>query len=155
MIPPPGALGALIGEYGRALAEFQAVLGAVSDADFEALRAPDAADEDCRSLQTIAAHVVRSGYGYADAIRVAFAVDRNGPVLGLPSRADSLVQLGEMLRSTEATLHGRWRMTDEELLAVRCQPRRGPACNLEQLLEHAIVHVLRHRRQVQNFLASR
>jgi hypothetical protein len=43
-------------------------------------------------------------------------------------------------------------MTDEDILAVRVTTRRGSVCDLEQMLEHAIVHVLRHRRQIQGFL---
>jgi hypothetical protein len=34
------------------------------------------------------------------------------------------------------------------------EARWGPRYDLEQLLEHAIVHVLRHRRQIDKFLAA-
>jgi hypothetical protein len=43
-------------------------------------------------------------------------------------------------------------MTDEEITAVKMPVRWGPTYDLEQLLEHAIVHILRHRRQVERFL---
>jgi hypothetical protein len=43
-------------------------------------------------------------------------------------------------------------MTDEEIMAVSMKVRWGPTYDLEQLLEHAIVHILRHRRQIERFL---
>jgi hypothetical protein len=53
-----------------------------------------------------------------------------------------------------ATLEGRWEMPDEELAAVEIQAAWGPRYDVEQMLEHAIVHVLRHRRQIERFLAG-
>jgi hypothetical protein len=35
---------------------------------------------------------------------------------------------------------------------VQIPARWGPVYDLEQLLEHMIVHVLRHRRQIERFL---
>jgi len=32
--------------------------------------------------------------------------------------------------------------------------RWGPQYDLEQLLEHAVVHILRHRRQIEKFAAK-
>ena len=52
----------------------------------------------------------------------------------------------------EATLDGRWEMTDEQIESVEIKSRWGPTYDLEQMLEHAVVHVLRHRRQIERFL---
>jgi hypothetical protein len=43
-------------------------------------------------------------------------------------------------------------MTYEEMASIRIAARWGPTYDLEQLLEHAIVHVLRHRRQIERLL---
>ncbi len=48
-------------------------------------------------------------------------------------------------------LDGKWRMTDAEIMATRMKGEYVE--NLEQSLEHAIVHILRHRRQIEKFLA--
>ena len=55
---------------------------------------------------------------------------------------------------TEATLEGKWLMTDDEITAVKMDVPWGVRYDLEQLLEHAIVHVLRHRRQIERFLSE-
>lgn len=148
-----GAVGALMDEYERAAEELRAVIAGLSDNDFVQVRDLETQDPDCRSIQTIMNHVVRAGYGYADYIRKAFAVASERPEVTLASRSGSLEQFAEMLAYTEATLAGRWEMPDDEMMAVRIESRWGPVFDLEQLLEHAIVHVLRHRRQIERFLA--
>jgi len=40
-------------------------------------------------------------------------------------------------------------MSEEEMMGVTIDSRWGQRYDLEQLLEHAIVHVLRHRRQIE------
>jgi uncharacterized damage-inducible protein DinB len=57
-----------------------------------------------------------------------------------------------MLEYTAQTLEGRWEMTDEEIEKIIMQAGWGVTYNLEQLLEHAIVHILRHRRQIEKFV---
>jgi hypothetical protein len=96
--------------------------------------------------------VVASGYGYANRMRGALSLPvRDHPYVVL-SRTQSLELLGHMLRFTAETLEGRWHYTDDQILAIHMTSRWGPE-NLEQLLEHAIVHILRHRRQIERFLA--
>jgi uncharacterized damage-inducible protein DinB len=43
-------------------------------------------------------------------------------------------------------------ITDEEMETIFFKTRWGVNYNIDQLLEHAIVHILRHRRQIQKFL---
>jgi len=38
--------------------------------------------------------------------------------------------------------------------SARIQSRLGSIFNLEQMFEHAIVHVLHHRRQIERFLSE-
>ena len=57
-----------------------------------------------------------------------------------------------MLEYTAQTLEGRWEMTDEEIERITMPTGWGVTYNLEQLLEHAIVHILRHRRQIEKFV---
>ena len=57
-----------------------------------------------------------------------------------------------MIAHTVATLEGR--MSDEEMEAVRIQSPWRVVYDLEQMLEHAIVHILRHRRQIERFLQA-
>jgi uncharacterized damage-inducible protein DinB len=63
-----------------------------------------------------------------------------------------VAQLVSMLEYTVQTLEGRWEMTDEEIEGITLQTGWEVTYNLEQLLEHAIVHILRHRRQIEKFM---
>lgn len=148
-----GALGALMDEYERAAAELSGILNGISDADYELLRDTKTSDEDCRSIQTIMSHVVNSGYGYANRARKALSVPPDGYTFRILSRGESLNEFQRMLSYTAKTLEDTWHYTNEEILAIQIQSKWGPE-NLEQLLEHAIVHVLRHRRQIERFLAA-
>jgi uncharacterized damage-inducible protein DinB len=140
-------------EYERAARELVRVVERVSEEDFETIRDPHTADESCRSIQTIMAHVVRAGYGYAEYIREALGMAGARPEAGSPTRDECLRGVEAFLAYTASVLDGRWQMSDDEIMAVRIHARWGPEYDLEQMLEHAIVHVLRHRRQIERFLA--
>lgn len=149
----PGAVGALMDEYERAVAELTHLIGGLSDAEFEAMRDEQTQDAACRSIQTIARHVVSAGYGYSSYLREALSMPAERPQVPALSRTDSLLGMAEMIAHTVATLEGRWQMSDEEI-AVRIQSPWGVVYDLEQMLEHAIVHILRHRRQIERFLQA-
>jgi uncharacterized damage-inducible protein DinB len=97
-------------------------------------------------------HVVRAAYGYADYIREQFSIASTRPQPTLLSRRDSLEQLNAALAYTVETLDGRWEMSHEELSETVIKSRWGVVYNVESLLEHAIVHILRHRRQIEKFI---
>jgi len=142
----------MMDEYERAAADVSAIVGEISDKEFVRLRDPNTQDPDCRSIQTIMNHVIGSGYGYADYIRSAFGVPSDRPPASIPDRARSLEGLRRMLEYTVATLEGRWTYSLEQTSAVRIDSRWGIRYDMEQMLEHAIVHILRHRRQIERFL---
>ena len=149
-----GGLGALMDEYERASGDLTRILSGITDAEFELLRDTQTQDEHCRSIQTIMSHVVHSGYGYANRMRDAFSLPFEVRPFQILSRSESLNQIKQMLVYTADTLDGRWQYSDEQILAVQIRSRWGPE-NLEQLLEHAIVHILRHRRQIERFLTQK
>lgn len=149
-----GAVGALMDEYERASEELMRLVAGLTDAEFEVVRDPRTAEPECRSVQTVMNHVVSAGYGYAYYLRQAFSLGGSRVEVPVAGRAESLGQLRAMLAHTTATLDGRWQMSYEEMGAVQIQARWGPTYDVEQLLEHAVVHVLRHRRQIEKFLAS-
>jgi len=149
-----GGVGAMMDEYERAARDLVAVVGNLDDAVYSAIRDRETTDENCRSIQTVMQHVVSSGYGYATYIRKAIGMPGVRPQIPFASRDEHLRMLGEMLAYTVETLDGRWTMTDDEIVAVRIESPWGPVYDLEQLLEHAIVHILRHRRQIERFLTE-
>jgi hypothetical protein len=54
-----------------------------------------------------------------------------------------------MLDYTANTLDGRWEMRDDEITRTFIHSRWRVRYYLEQLPEHGIVHILRHRRQIE------
>ena len=149
-----GPIGALIDEYERSVHTLVLLVEDMTDEEFIRLADLDATDPDCRSGQTVLRHVIRSGYGYADLLRAVFGISSASPDVDLPARADVAARLDDMMAYTIATFDGRWEITDEEVLASSILTRWGQTYDIEQLLEHAIVHVLRHRRQTIKFLRT-
>jgi uncharacterized damage-inducible protein DinB len=149
-----GAVGALMDEYERAASELARLVERIPDDDFTRVVDSQTEDEDCRSAQTIMSHVVGAAYGYADYLREQFSVESTRPPHRLLSRRESLEHLQAALRYTVETLDGRWEMSAEEISAIVIKTRWGPVYDAEGLLEHAIVHVLRHRRQLERFISQ-
>lgn len=149
-----GAIGALMDEYERAAGELKNLVSKITSNDFEKIVDLKTKDDDCRSVQTIISHVINSGYGYANYIRDWFAIPKSSPERRLISKNDFSIELDKMLAYTAETLEGKWEYSDEEIMKVKMIVRWGPQYDLEQLLEHAIVHILRHRRQIEKFIAD-
>ena len=147
-----GAVGALLDEYERAVWELRRLVEQIAETDALRVVDPTTEDEDCRSVQTIMSHVVNAGYGYADLLRKHFSITSTRPPKALLSQREYLERLDAVLAYTAETLEGRWRMTDEEISGAVINSGWGVRYDVEQLLEHAIVHVLRHRRQIEKFM---
>jgi uncharacterized damage-inducible protein DinB len=147
-----GGVGAMLDEHERAARELLAVIGPLSDEAFAVVRDRETVDENCRSIRTVVSHVVRSGYAYANYIRGALGAAPTPPAPQMLEREEVPAQMERMLVELAAALDGRHRMTDDEITATRMLTRWGVTYDLEQMLEHAIVHVLRHRRQIERFL---
>jgi uncharacterized damage-inducible protein DinB len=147
-----GPVGAMMDEYERASGELIQILEGISDEEFDRVRDTQTQDEDCRSIQTIMRHVVRAGYGYANYMRTYW---KKEPVVRWDEpvrRADTPAEMRKALAYMVETLEGHWEMTDQECTEMKMVVRWGPTYDFEQLFEHAIVHILRHRRQIERFL---
>jgi hypothetical protein len=105
-------------------------------------------------VQTIVSHVTNSGYGYANYIRDWFSIPKTSPERKLLSKDEFLLRFDKMLTYTSETLEGKFEYSDEDIMKVKMIVRWGPQYDLEQLLEHAVVHILRHRRQIEKFAAN-
>lgn len=139
-------------EYERAILELKSILQHLSDDEFITIKDSETLNDDCRSIQTIVNHVIRSGYFYADNIRKKFAMPET---VYEPSKFDlqhTIAELENLIEYTSATLQDHWEMPDAEIMATFIETGLDFTENLEQVLEHAVVHILRHRRQVENFL---
>lgn len=149
-----GAVGAMMDEYERAALEFQSLVWETGEDEFMRIADSETGDESCRSIQTIMTHVVGAGYGYANYIRKNFSMSSEPASREPISHGEASGKIDKMLAYTIETLDGKWEMSDDEIDKIVIHSGWGVTYNLEQLLEHAIVHVLRHRRQVEKFLAK-
>lgn len=147
-----GAIGALMDEYERAALELKTLVEEIPPADFVRIIDKETGDEDCRSVQTIISHVVRAGYGYADYIRHLFSISSARPANQVLRQSESLKELESMIEYTTETLDGKWEIPDDVIVRTTIHSLWGVTYDLEQLLEHAIVHILRHRRQIEKLL---
>ncbi len=151
-----GPRGALLDVYQQALSDLKKTVEGIADADLVIITDPQTSDENCRSLQTILAHVVNSGYGYATYIN-----NLNSPRKERPAKVFRLTvkefihDLDEMFAFTEEVFS---RIKDEEVEQNNNELKMitgwGQFYDIEQLTEHAIVHVLRHRRQIERIKLS-
>lgn len=147
-----GAVGAMMDEYERAALELRRTVQNISEEEFTRIADAETEDEDCRSIQTVMSHVVRAGYGYANYIREQFSMTAEPFEPRQIAHREIGGEIDKMLGYTIETLDGKWEMTDDEICRIKINSRWGVIYDLEQLLEHAIVHILRHRRQVEKFL---
>lgn len=149
----PGAIGALMDEYERVALELKNLLITVTQEEFIKICDPFTKDEDCRSIQSIMKHVMSAGYRYADQISVFL----NKPVINHTFHIYNLVhaidELENLLVYTAQLVVNNLTMTRDEILATRQETRWG-LYDIEMMFEHAIVHILRHRRQIEKFLIS-
>jgi len=153
-----GAIGALLDEYERAVGELQALIQTVTPAQLVAIADPHTNNPDCRSIQTVLSHVVRAGYAYANYIRSHQGeqpVPKAGEILDFVATSSAGEALTAMFQYTEKVF------IDYPELPLEVFPedqkilvRWGQRYDVEQLMEHAIVHILRHRRQIERFLAN-
>ncbi len=143
---------ALVEEYKRAAKDYIEILKYISDKEFLEIRDYKSKDPDCKSIQTVTFHIVQSGYTYANYIQ---SISNNNWLEYKSSMTTTKVAINEiekMLEYTKISFHDNWYKSNKEIEKYSFETRWGVTYDLEQLLEHAIVHVLRHRRQVENFL---
>jgi hypothetical protein len=152
----PGAMGALMDEYARVAELLCAHVETIDRAVFEAER--ESPDPWTVSPRAICSHVRRAALGYANDIRKARGLPHEARGPNLPGGevfvdAPEALRpaLVEALRYTEGALEGLYDASEDEVAATTFQVPWGPTFDPDTLLEHAIVHLLRHRRQLERW----
>ena len=147
----PGMYGALLDEYARAAEDLCRTVEAVPGHRFSAER--ESPDTETVSIQAVCSHVAGAAWSYAEYIRAA----RGLPPVPRPYAKDTMTGpaalrplLATALRHTETAVDG-CPADEAGLIALRFQVRWGPTYDPEMILEHAIVHLLRHRRQIERW----
>jgi uncharacterized damage-inducible protein DinB len=147
-----GMLVALLAEYKRATIELKQILSKIPQDLFEKITDTNTTDPDCKSIQSITFHIVHSGYTYSNYIntisdRAWFEYSGH-----IETPQKGIEEIDKMLAFTEASFEGLWTKTNQEIETWKFETRWNVTYDFEQLLEHAIVHILRHRRQIENVI---
>ena len=140
-------------EYARAAEEFCRIAESFGEEQFVEERTSD--DPDCVSVRTICVHACGSAWGYANYLRHAQGIEMESPAVPVSERikdpADVREPLAEAIRFTEESIAPLRELDEETVDAMEWRVRWGPLYNPESMLEHAIVHLLRHRRQLERW----
>lgn len=146
-----GAIGALMDEYERAASDLIRILENLPPEKFERIYDAKTTDEDCRSIKSVSNHVVSAAYRYANQIRIFLALVPVNPEFKIENTKSAVRAINKALTFTANSIEGFWNMTGQQILATRQETRWG-LYDIEMMFEHAIVHILRHRRQIEKFL---
>lgn len=153
---PRNAVTALLEEWERSRRGLVEVLPAIPDAEFEA---GDPLDAGCR--RGVLVHVLRAGYGYATWICDVLGFpkpERSVDPKTLSDRAEferGFADLGDYFPRALTPLDDAH--VDGPVAGMpppHFKSRWGEDYGIEQMLEHAICHNLRHRRQLERWPKS-
>lgn len=146
---------ALLDEYRRVIEDLKGHLRGVTPRQLTTVADPGTSNPDCVSIQAVLTHVVFCGYNYLHLMDH----HRGGTTWPRPKRvrhddvAAYAAALDRLWADTAAFLAG---VKPSEMTqfdpARKLRAGWGELYDFEQLMEHAIVHVSRHRRQIVRFL---
>lgn len=148
-----GAVGALLDEYERVIEDLQQTIADISDNELIIIVDNKTTDSRCKSVQTILSHVVHSAYGDCIYIRQLSGEKINFPDAQLRNTINGyhsdLNIFFDFMKETLANIPDN--QLEEFNNNKKIKTSWGQVYDIEQLTEHAIVHILRHRRQIEKF----
>ncbi len=152
-----GAMGALLDEYEKAVEEFKTVVSGISTEELVNIKVKnDSTASGLWSLQEILAHVISSGYSYC-----VYIIGSRGVVIERPERQlrssakEYLKDINEMFKYScgHLSLFGEDELEETDP-SKKILTSWGQVYDIEQMMEHSIVHILRHRRHVVRLLSA-
>jgi uncharacterized damage-inducible protein DinB len=150
----PGATGALIDIYEQAISELKELIKDIPDHALTIIADAQTTDENCKSIQTVLSHVVHAGFGYATSIQ-----NYRGQNITRPAKTfhltinEYLKDLDHVFIYTENVFKEiKENELEEHDNSKKIKTSWGQNFDIDQLTEHAIVHILRHKRQIKKFM---
>lgn len=137
-------------EYERAISDLKSVLKNIDSEDYKEI--VEGESEHCHSIEVIMNHVIRAGYGYSNYIRNALSLESLPIADGKIPQNKIFAEIDKMMDYSNEIFENGQSITAEEMEGIYFKTKWEVRYNIDQLMEHAIVHVLRHRRQIQKFL---
>ena len=147
------AVNAILEVYQKSIADLQFSIKTISQQDLVKIIDLQTSDPDCKSIQTILAHVVSSGYSYSIYIQNSrgFNIQRPEKILrdSVNEYIDDLNRVIDFTQETFIEIYDFELETFENANKIKTSWQQY--YDIEQIMEHAIVHVLRHKRQIEKF----
>lgn len=148
-----GAIGSLLDEYERAILDLSQTISDINEKELTTIVDTTTEVSSCESVQSILAHVVCSGYAYTLYIRQLFGdqsdfrddIFRTTISDYQKDLADSFIFTADTFKNIKDN------QLEESDNTKKIVTSWGQVYDIEQIMEHAIVHVLRHRRQIEKF----
>ena len=149
-----GSTKALLDEYKKAIDELINIIKPINDSRLSMVVDNETKDSDCKSIQTVLTHVVCSGYNYTIYIENSIGVNKPRVERVVCNSVDQYIDqlnlmFGYCIDFFRQKRNLQIQQTDN---SKKVMVNWGQQYNIEQLLEHAIVHILRHRRQIESFI---
>lgn len=151
----PGALGALMDLYEQ---EAEILLETINNKlpaeEWEIIKDPATEDEDCRSYQSICQHIVSAAKYYIELLTKGENPDYKMQRIDvkLANKSTFEPEFKATLVQQAKYFENRWDMSDEQIEAVKIKTGWGSILDLEGVMEHAILHIMRHHRQILMFI---
>ncbi len=136
--------------YEQAISDLKKAIEEFPDNALTIITDSQTTDENCKSIQAILSHVVSSGYGYATSIHNLKEnnIPRPGKTFHVTIK-EYIQDLTNVFAYTENIFK---EIKDNELEqfvnSLKIKTGWGQWYDIEQMTEHAIVHILRHKRQI-------
>ena len=158
-----GSIGAILDEYENAIADLKKTVKKISDKDLIKIVDTETRDTNCKSVQRVLSHVIICGYYSVIRILRHKYLSKN-PAENIEQKFPfpELVYFNKISEYNKA-LDAMFAVTEKAIVNLKEKEMRtlDPDrmiktgwgwYDYEQLLEGCIVHVMRHRRQIQKFL---
>ncbi len=149
----PGSVGALMDEYEHAALEMKNILASMTEGEYLTIVDPNAKNADLQSIYSMTRHVIGAGYGYAVYISAALGKPLERPKAVPSPFSDFAKNIDLMLAFSDSVLQPHYSMPEDNMDTITMPSPWKISYTLDQMLEHAVCHIHRHRRQMEKFLS--
>ena len=146
-----GWRGALIDEFERALNEYESMLYKFNPDAYSKILDEETEDEECRSLQSMTRHVTRAVAGHLYSIYKAVDKEDKMELFEMVEFKDFKNIKPTLISYLNSFIDDMSEFDDKFLSEITFKVNWGQTYDVEQMLEHAVTHVHRHRRQLEKF----
>ena len=150
------AVNAILEVYKKVIIDLKIYLNTISDEQLVLILDSNTKNNDCKSIQNILSHTINAGYSYLNYIQKNRDVSFVKPESIF---ASSVIEyqngLEELFHQTVFVFQD---IFDEELEKYKESDKILTGWNqyydIEQIMEHAIVHIMRHQLQIKNLIKN-